>query len=220
MNVMISKDDVVKIEIYDLKNQYFGATKAFSLTEKKILFKKVNGPLTVKVMSNSLPSIKKGDVMMLVFEYSNGNRYRTPVIVDDCDKSEFTCQVDEVEELEERRRFFKVPCHEKVMIYSERITNGQSVPAVILNINLGGILLQSEMQPLNPGDKFYTVLFNGRLSIITKVLRSQKDINGNLVGYGCQFEGVSKENEEHIARFIMDLQKKEIERRRNLEEYD
>ncbi len=220
MNVMISKDDVVKVEIYDLKNQFFGATKAFSFTEKKVLFKKVDGPVTVKVMSNSLPSLKKGDVMMLVFEYSNGNRYRTPVIVDNCEKSEFTCQVDEVEELEERRRFFKMPCNEKVFIYSERLTYGQSIPAVILNINLGGVLLKCEELSLNPGDKFYIAFFRGRLSILTKVLRIQKDLEGNLVGYGCQFEGVSKENEEHISRFIMDLQKKEIERRRNLEADD
>lgn len=217
MNVMISKDEVVKIEVYDLKNQYFGSTKAFSFTDKKILFKST-GTVIVKVMSNSLPSLNKGDVMLLVFEYGNGNRYRTPVIVDDCDKSQFTCQVDEIEELEERRRFFKMSCHEAVFIYSERVTNGQSVPAVILNINLGGVLLKCEEQPLNPGDKFYTALFKGRLSIITKVLRIQKDLEGNLVGYGCQFEGVSKEQEEHISRFIMDLQKKEIERRRNLED--
>ena len=36
MNIMISADDVVKVEIYDLKNQFFGATKAFSFTAKKV----------------------------------------------------------------------------------------------------------------------------------------------------------------------------------------
>lgn len=217
MNVMISTDDVVKVEIYDLKNQFFGATKAFSFSEKKVLFKKT-GTHIVKVMSNSLPATKKGDVMVLVFEYGNGNRYRTPVIVDDCDKSQIEAQVDEVEELEERRRYFKMPCREEVFIHSERLTNGQSVPAVILNINVGGVLLKCEQLPLQPGDKFYIAFFKGRLSIITKVLRIQKDIDGNLVGYGCQFEGVSQEQEEYISRFIMELQKKEIERRRNLED--
>lgn len=217
MNVMISKDDVVKIEIYDLKNQYFGATKAFSFTDKKILFKST-GIVIVKVMSNSLPALKKGDVMLLVFEYSNGNRYRTPVIVDDCDKSQFTCQVDEVEELEERRRYFKMPCQEKVFIFSERMTNGENVPAVVLNINIGGVLLRCEMMTLNPGDKFRIVFFNGKLTLTTKVLRVQKNIDGDLVGYGCQFEGVSKDQEDYLSRYIMELQKKEIERRRNLED--
>lgn len=219
MNVMISADEVTKIEIYDLKNQFFGATKAFSFSEKKVLFKKT-GTYIVKVMSSSLPAKKKGDVMVLVFEYGSGNRYRTPVIVDDCDKSQIVAQVDEVEELEERRRYFKMSCHEKVFIFSERLTNGENIPAVVLNINIGGVLLQCEMMTLNPGDKFRLVFFNGKLTVPTKVLRVQKDIEGNLVGYGCQFEGVSKEQEDYLSRFIMELQKKEIERRRKLEDDD
>lgn len=219
MNVMITADDVVKIEIYDLKNQFYGVTKAFSFTAKKVLFK-ATGTYTVKVMSNSLPEMKKGDVMMLVFEYCNGNRYRTPVIADECNKSYFVAQVDEVEELEERRRFFKMTCNEKVMIYGERLTGGQSIPAIVLNINLGGVLLKSETMELHPGDRFYTVFFKGKLNIITKVLRVQKNLEGELIGYGCQFENISKEAEDEIARFIMQLQLEERERRKALEEDD
>lgn len=219
MNVMISKDDVVKVEIYDLQNHHIGTTKAFSFTDVKILFKST-GTVNVKVMSSSLPALKKGDVMILVFEYFNGNRYKTPVIVDDCDKSYFTAKVDEVEELEERRRYFKMPCKEAIYIYSERLTMGDVVPATVLNINLGGILLKCEELNLNPGDKFHASFFKGSLDLVTKVLRIQKDNEGNLVGYGCQFERVTEEQEEQISRFIMHLQVLERERRMALEDDD
>lgn len=220
MNVMISKDDVVKVEIYDLQNHHIGTTKAFSFIDKKVLFKKSNGTVTVKVMSSNLPELKKGDVMIVVFEYFNGNRYKTPVIVDDCDKSYFVSKVDEVEELEERRRYFKMSCNETIFIYSERLTMGEVVPAKVLNINLGGILLKCDELNLSPGDKFHASFFKGKLDLLTKVLRVQKDIDGNLVGYGCQFERITEEQEEQISRFIMHLQVLERERRMALEEDD
>ena len=214
---VLVKDNVVKIEIYDSQERYIGATKVFSFTEKKGLFKMKNDSLTVKVMSNNLPTFSKGDLISLVFEYFNGSRYKTETEVEGSGKTHVECKVNGIVELAERRRYFKMTTNEEAVIYKSKKANEAGVPGVILNINLGGVLLQCEDVPLAPGEFFYLNTLRGALELYTKVLRVQTDIEGNLVGYGCQFQKATEEQEEIIARYIMSLQIAERERRRAMD---
>lgn len=203
----------MKIEIYDSKERHIGSTRVFSFP--KTLFKSSTVPITIKC--NKLPTLKKGESIMLVFEYINGSRHRGMARVDSASKTEIETKVGEVTEIEERRRSFKVNTKEKAIVYKSKKSDAREIGATILNINLGGVLLKCE-EALIPGEQIYLNTLNGELEVYTKVLRKQHDINGTLVGYGCQFLEVTEQQEAIIAKYIMDCQVAERERRKTLDD--
>ena len=209
MAVLI-KEKVNKIEIYDSKERHLGTTKVFSFP--KTLFKGTAVPISIKC--STLPFIAKGEQVMLIFEYVNGDRYRGVTRVDASTKVSLDVKIADVTEIEERRRYFKVKTNELAVVYKTRAAAAQGIPAVILNINLGGVLLACE-ESLVPGECYYINTFGGQLEIYAKILRKQiNKLTNELEGYGCQFQEVTEQQEEMLSRYIMDCQLAERERLR------
>ncbi len=213
---LLEKDSVNRIELYDSQERHMGTTKLFTFG-KSPLFKSHIIPITIK--SASLPAIAKGEQLMLVFEYSNGNRYRTVVGVEEATKTEVQVTVTDVTEIEERRQYFKVKCNHPCLFNRSVVSNDEPDEGTILNINLGGILLQTKVMLIVGG--VYTVTFlNGRLTLKTKILRKQVDkFTNELIGYGCQFQEVTPAQEAALQKFIMDCQQAERERLKKQEEF-
>lgn len=211
--MLLNKDKILKIEIYDTKERHLGTTRIYSFA--KTLFKTSTVGMTIKC--NNLPNLKKGDSVMLIFEYVNSQRYRTVTRIDAASKSEIQVKVGEVTEIEERRRSFKIATKEKATVYKSKSEKEEGIEAMILNINLGGVLLKCD-EYFNVGTVIYINTISGELEVPAKILRRQNDINGNFVGYGCQFVDISEAEEEIVAKYILECQVAERERRKTLEE--
>ena len=210
----MEQDKVTKVELYDSKERFLGITRVFSFTKVGLLKSKAS---SVTVKSNDLPTFKKGDTVSFVFVYANGTRHRCVTKVEMARKAEIVALVTDVTELEERRRSFKITTKEKATVYKTKAADAEGFDATILNINLGGVLLFCE-EALSVGTEIYLNTLNGALEVRTKILRKQKDINNQFVGYGCQFIDVSAAEEEIIAKYILDCQIAERERRKTLQD--
>lgn len=211
--MLLNKEKVLKVEIFDAKERFLGTTRVFSFS--KSLFKSSTVGMTIKC--NNLPNMKKGDSVCLVFEYVNGSRHRTVTKLDSASKAQIEVKVGEVTEIAERRRSFKIATKEKATVFKTKSEKEEGIEAMILNINLGGVLLKCD-EFFNVGTVIYLNTFSGGLEVPTKILRRQNDPNGNFVGYGCQFVDISEAEEEIVAKYILECQVAERERRKTLEE--
>ena len=211
--MLLNKEKISKIEVYDAKERHLGTTRIYSFS--KSLFKSSTVGMTIKC--NNLPNLKKGDSVMIIFEYVNSQRYRSVTKIDSATKAQIEVKVGEVTEIEERRRSFKISTKEKAIVYKGKSEKEEGIDAMILNINLGGVLLKCD-EYFNVGTIIYLNTFSGELEVPTKILRRQNDINGKFVGYGCQFVDISEAEEEIVAKYILECQVAERERRKTLEE--
>ena len=91
----------------------------------------------------------------------------------------------------------------------------EAIECKIKNINLGGVFFSCDYN-FEKDDCISLSLFDGQMDILTEILRLQTDNNGNLMGYGCKFQGVTPSQEEKIARYIFEVQLAERERKRKL----
>lgn len=118
--------------------------------------------------------------------------------------------------LEERRRFYKLKVNvagrslffvrdEKTFRYDEphRID--------VLDINVGGLFMTSEDEYIE--DDLVCIeadLFDEYpLNAAVRILRVQRDGEGNIVGYGCEFQGLTAAQEDYIGRFVYKVQSEE-----------
>ncbi len=211
--MLLNKEKISKIEIYDEKEHHLGTTRFYSFA--KSLFKSSTIGMTIKF--NNVSNMKKGDSVMLVFEYTNSQRYRAVTKLDSASKTQIDVKVGEITEIKERRASFKIATKEKATVYKSKSDNAEGFEGTILNINLGGVLLHCE-EFFKVGTIIYINTFSGAIEISAKILRRQEDMNGHFVGYGCQFVDISESDEEIVAKYILDCQVAERERRKTLEQ--
>lgn len=213
---MISKDKILKADIYKADGSHLLTTKAITFPRD---FFKVKGYELVSIRSTKLPVIRKNDELTVVFEYSNGTRIRCKTKVDISTSEQMNFHVDDGEVLEERRNSYKVATKEPAYIIrletqDDTIDLEEPFKVTILNINLSGILMHSDME-LKIGDIVTIKLLNGNMELRTEILRRQFNNDGELVGYGCRFLDVTPSQEEKIARHLFECQLAERDRKKN-----
>lgn len=118
--------------------------------------------------------------------------------------------------LEERRRFFKIKISEpgKALFYvrdEKNVRFDEPVAIEIKDINVGGVFMSCD-----PEDAEFMVedlicveiylLEAYPLNAAVRILRVQRDYNGTIVGYGCEFQGLTAAQEDYIGRFIYKVQ--------------
>ena len=210
----LNKDRVQRVYIYDKHDEFIAVSKIISYPKE--LFKAA-GKVAVNIKSNDFSEVSKGDTVKVVFEYTGGSRHQAIVRVDTAKHNSIDIHVSDLTELEERRRSFKITTNEPVTIYKTKGENAEEYDAVIVNINIGGVLLKTDVM-FAPGDFYYLNMLEGELELYTKVLRKQIDNNGRFMGYGCQFVDLTDREEEMVTKFIYDCQIAERERRRKLDD--
>lgn len=215
---MINKDKIVRVLIYGI-----GVGEKLLISTKSVYFPrdffKIKGMELVMLKGSDFPVISKGDPIYAIFEYRDGTRVKYKTTVDLCTDYQMNFHIGEGEILRERRRSFKitVDLDGKSPFYirgEEMFSFDDPVELHIINLNLGGVLF-STSSVFEPGDQVMLSFFDGEMQLLTEVLRIQKDENGNMIGYGCRFLNISQAQEEHLARFIIECQHMEIEKRRN-----
>lgn len=213
---MINKEKITKADIYDENGNLLLSTKSVTFPRD---FFKLKGLELVSIKGSDLPIFHKDDKIKIIFEYINGTRLECHSGVDISTDKQLNFHVGEGIVLEERRRSFKVTTVEPAFIM--RIERNEEVfdletkkDATILNINLGGVLLKSDAE-LVVGDIIDLSILPDPMYLRAKILRKQTDSSGELIGYGCCFLDVTTTQEERLARYLLECQLAERDRRRN-----
>ena len=218
MIIMINKEKIVKVDIYDENKVRLLSAKSVSFPKD---FFKIKGQELVLIKARDLPYFDKNKQIIAVFEYINGTRIEYHTKVDLSTDLQLNFHVGEGEILEERRESFRVRTEiEGLCRFYER---GQDAPIMFeeplrvqfFNINLGGVFFNADFD-FQQGDKINLSFLDGQLDLIGVVLRKKPAENGSSAGYSCRFLEVSPAQEEKLSRFIFECQMAERDRKRNM----
>ena len=83
--------------------------------------------------------------------------------------------------------------------------------ASIKNFCIGGIFLSVEGAAFEVGDGLFVnfKIENDLVSVMVKILRVQKNEDGTVAGYGCQFQNTDQRQEGLFAKFVYNIQLQE-----------
>ncbi|MGN0586437.1 MAG: PilZ domain-containing protein [Oscillospiraceae bacterium] len=214
---MINKDKINKVMIYDRNGKLL-------LTTKSVYFPKdffgIRGKDLVMLKGADFPLITKDEYIDVIFEYLNGARMKYSTSVDLCTEYQINFHVGDGIALQERRRYFKINVQfvgtsPFYIRDGEMCTFDSPICVDFVNLNIGGAYLRSEFE-FRPEDQVMLNFLDGEMELLAEVLRVQKIQDTDEVdGYGCRFLNVTSQQEERLARFILECQLIERERMRN-----
>lgn len=212
---MINKDKIMRVLIYDLGGSLLLTTSSVFFPRD---FFKIRGTELVMLKGSDFPIIPKEDTIEAIFEYRDGTRVKYRTSIDLCTEYQINFHVGEGEVLQERRRSFKITVdfdgNSPFYIRGEELYPFDApVELHFVNLNVGGVFFKSNSE-FEKGDQVMLSFFGGDMQLLAEILRVQRDENGEVEGYGCQFLNASHAQEEKLAKFILDCQVIERERKR------
>ncbi len=216
---MINKDKIKRVLVYNLRGRMLLASQ--NVTFPKDFFK-IKGQDLVMLKGKDFPELPKGEPVEAIFEYMNGDRVKFNTNIDICTDYQINFHVGEGEILKERRRSFKITVDmdgiSPFFIRGEEMfAFDDPIELHFFNINLGGVFFSSN-STFEPGDQVMLNFLDGEMKLLAEILRVQRTESGEVEGYGCRFMDVSPSQEERLAKFILDCQIMERERRLAAEE--
>jgi len=214
---MVNKDKISKVDVYDGKG-------IRQLSTKEVFFPKdffrIKGKELVLIKDKKMPLLEKGQMLEVVFEYINGTRVKYLTTVDICTEYQLNFHLGDGVTLSERRRSYKVNaefegCSEYYVRNEEMFYYEKPICLHFKDINLGGTFFYADYTFIC-GDQVMMKFLNGKIEVLSEILRIQTDDQGKIQGYGCKFLNVAPHQEECIARFIFECQIAEREKLRSM----
>ncbi len=213
---MIIGGKVIKIEVLDTKG-----TLLLSADKNFIVPANISSDedSIIMIKGRDLPELEYNSVVSVIMTTKSNDRIKLMGAVSVSIDSQLNVKILQSEStkiLEERRRFYKLKVHvpgrslfyvrdEKTIRYDEPHNID------ILDINVGGLFMTTEDEYLE--DDLVCVeadLFEEYpLNAAVRVLRIQRDDEGNVLGYGCEFQGLTAAQEDYIGKFIYKIQSEE-----------
>lgn len=125
----------------------------------------------------------------------------------------------DTEVLEERRRYFKIKVREngRVLFFvreEETVRFDEPEAMTIHDINIGGVFMTCNYEFM-AGDIVcmeIDLFVDYKLCPMAKILRVQRDSDGNITGYGCEFQALTAAQEDYIGKYINKAQLEQRQR--------
>ncbi len=212
---------IIKVDVLDEKGiLIISAEKGFVVPNN--IAADEDGIIMIK--GKNLPEFERNTIVSVVTTSKGGDRIRYTCAVTVSLDTQLNMKVmrnNDTQLLEERRRYYKLKINEKgraLFYIRDEKTIRYDVPLdiTVLDINVGGIFMTVDYEFLV--DDLICVeidLFEEYpLNAAARVLRIQRDTEGGITGYGCEFQGLTAAQEDYIGRFIYKVQsemrKKEV----------
>ncbi len=185
----------------------------------------------VMIKGKNLPELDHNRIVSVVTTTKSGDRIKYSGAVSVSMETQMNIQLlrsGDTRVLEERRRFFKIKVHEKgkalFFVRDEKtIRFDEPLTIEVLDINVGGVFLMCDQDKAEfMLDDLICVeidlFMDYPLNAAVKVLRVQRDSEGNICGYGCEFQGLTAAQEDYIGRFIYKVQSEQRQKEVAMEE--
>ena len=213
---LIFGSKVIKVEVLDEKGAIIVASERGFVVPKNMQSDEDN---IVMIKGRDLPELDHNKIVSVVMTTKSGDRIRYSGAVAVSMETQLNVQLlrsGDTRVLEERRRFFKIKVSEKgkALFYvrdEKNIRFDEPVPVTLIDINVGGVFLTcdpDEAEFMN-GDLICLEIYlfvDYPLNAAVRVLRVQRDPEGTIKGYGCEFQGLTAAQEDYIGRFIYKVQ--------------
>lgn len=225
---LIFGSKVIKVEVLDEKgNIIITAEKGFVVPKNM----QSDEDCIVMIKGKNLPELDHNRIVSVVTTTKSGDRIKYSGAVSVSMETQMNIQLlrsGDTRVLEERRRFFKIKVHEKgkalFFVRDEKtIRFDEPLTIEVLDINVGGVFLMCDQDKAEfMLDDLICVeidlFMDYPLNAAVKVLRVQRDSEGNICGYGCEFQGLTAAQEDYIGRFIYKVQSEQRQKEVAMEE--
>lgn len=210
---MLFSNKIIRIEVLD-KNGTVVVTSEKGFVFPKNLDSDEDSILIIK--GKDLKEFERNERVFVIVSTKAGDRIRYNGCVTISMDTQLNIKVftlDDTKVLQERRRYFKIRVEERgrALFYVRgEETVRFDVPEFIdiQDINIGGIFMSSEYRFEEDDAVCVEIdLFTDyRLNAMAHILRVQRDKDGNVAGYGCEFIGLTASQEDYVGKYIYNVQ--------------
>lgn len=208
-----NSNKIIKVDILDRTGvQAVSAEKGFIFP--KNLEQDEDSILIIK--GKNLREFGRDDYVSVITTLKSGERVKyagTVAMSMDSQLNVKILKTGDTEVLQERRRYFKIKVREngRVLFFvreEETFRFDVPLPMAILDINIGGIFMTCEYEFAQEDAVCVEIdLFTDyKLNAMARILRVQRDADGNITGYGCEFQGLTAAQEDYIGKYIYKAQ--------------
>lgn len=218
---------VIRVEVLDAKgsvilsaDKHFVVPANISSDEDSILM----------IKGRSLPELEYNTVVAVILTTKSNDRIRLMGSVAVSMDKQLNIRVtrsNDTQLLKERRRYYKLKVNVggRALFYirdEKTIRYDEPLPVTVLDINLGGLFMAvNDEYMVDDMVCIEADLFDDYpLNAAVRILRVQRDGEGNIVGYGCEFQGLTAAQEDYIGRFVYKVQSEERMKRAAQEEHN
>ncbi len=207
---------VIRVEVLDAKG-----TLVHSTDKNFVIPANINSDedSIIMIKGRNLPELEYNSIVSIIMTTKSNDRIRLMGAVSVSIDKQLNIKVlrsNDTKVLEERRRFYKlkvnVPGRSLFYVRGEKTIRYDEAHSIsVLDINVGGLFMATEDEYLEDDLVCVEVdLFDDYpLNAAVRVLRVQRDGEGNIAGYGCEFQGLTAAQEDYIGRYIYKVQSEE-----------
>lgn len=205
---------IIKVDVLDEKGTLiYSADKGFVVPAN--IATDEDGIIMLK--GRNLPEFDRNTIVSVVTTSKGGDRMKYTCAVTVSLDTQLNVKVmknNNSELLEERRRYYKLKfrAYGRALFYireEKTVRFDEPISIEIEDINVGGVFLVTEDDEFILDDLICVEidLFSDYpLNAAARVIRVQRDTEGNLLGYGCEFQGLTAAQEDYIGRFVNKVQ--------------
>ena len=203
---------VIKVEVLDEKGKIIlTSEKGFTLPARS------DEDAIVKIKGRDLPELERNTIVSVVTTSKSADRIRYSGAISVSMETQMNIKLlrtGDSQLLQERRRYFKVKVNESgralFFVRDEKTVRfDEPVEISVRDINVGGVFVMCADYEFMVDDLIcfdIDLFIDAPLNAAARVLRVQRDVDGNILGYGCEFQGLTASQEDSIGRFILKIQ--------------
>ncbi len=214
---MIFGGKVIRVDVVDTKGNIL-----LSVDKNFVVPANINSDedSIVMIKGRDLPELEYNSIVSIILTTKSNDRIKLMGAVSVSMDKQLNIRVmrsSNTQLLEERRRYYKLKVNVggRILFYvrdEKTIRYDEPQHIDVLDINVGGLFMTCD------GDEFMdddlvcveVDLFEEYpLNAAVRILRVQRDGEGNVIGYGCEFQGLTAAQEDYIGRFIYKVQSEE-----------
>lgn len=204
---------IIKVDVLDEKGMLIHSAEKGFVVPNNIAADE-DGIIMIK--GKNLPELDHNRIVSVVTTSKGGDRVRYTCAVTVSLDTQMNVRImrnNDSQLLEERRRYYKLKIKEsgRALFYirdEKTVRYDEPRHIEILDINVGGIFMVVDDEFME--DDLICVeldLFEEYpLNAAARVLRIQRDPDGKITGYGCEFQGLTAAQEDYIGRFVYKVQ--------------
>lgn len=223
---LIFGSKVIKVEVLDEKGKVLVTSeKGFTLPKDM----SSSEDAIVMIKGKDLPELDRNTIVSVVTTSKSADRVRYSGAISVSMETQMNIrllQSGDTQLLQERRRYFKIKVNERgrALFYvrdEKTIRFDEPVEISVRDINVGGVFVMCADYEFMENDLIcFDIDLNvdNPLNAAARVLRVQRGPDGVVMGYGCEFQGLTASQEDVISRFILKVQSELHAREREKEE--
>lgn len=212
--LLIFGSKVIKVEVLDEKGKLLLASeKGFTLPADM----SSDEDAIVMIKGRSLPELERNMIVSVVTTAKSADRIKYMGAVSVSTETQLNIKIlqnNDMQLLQERRRYFKIKVNEhgRALFYvrdEKTVRFDEPVEISVRDINVGGMFVICSDYEFMADDMVcfdIDLSEDTSLNMAARVLRVQRDADGKILGYGCEFQGTTAAQEDIIGRFILKMQ--------------